>query len=505
MNIVIVSTFDTVGGAPIAAHRLFHGLRSLNHNAVMLVKKKSNSNKEPNTFVAVADDPADVEEKDIFHVMERLAISENRTDFSNTYFSIPYPGMALHHLDIIRNADIINLHWVAGYLSVESVAALLELGKPVVWTLHDENTYTGGCHYTAGCDKYTSASGCEDCPQLRDNRHQVPYHVLRNKIKRWNKNLSIVTPSHWLARCAQKSRLLKKNPIQVIPNAVDTSRFKPRSKEEARKRLGLSQGVIYLLFGAHTDNEKRKGFAMMMEALRFCLEDRRFKDMAQKGTLSLLTFGPPQADLENLGIPIASTGYIKDECTLADVYSAAHIFVLPSLEDNLPNTMLEAMACGVPVTGFRVGGLPDMIRDGVTGYTAPCFDCRGLGENILKLVFEEEKYRQMAHNCRQLMVTGYKLKDQAQNYLELFAERLGDKKAAEPGAAPPAGNSQRIRIPGRHHPEVQPEFFDLFRVAALHVLKFRTHLLKAAKRRIKSKWIALVKKILHKFRRGDES
>ena len=418
MKIAIISTYDNYGGASIAALRLHKGLRSLNRDPAMIVRYKNTN--DPDVYTVIRKNTAMCIEEEIFKSMENLAIDQNRTDLSNTLLSLPYPGYDLSKADVIRDADIINLHWAAHFQSVESITSLLNLGKPVVWTLHDQNAFTGGCHYSAGCLKYRE--DCRDCPQLKDNRYQIPFHILNNKVKHWGGNMVIATPSRWLAGCARESKLFRGLRVETIPNSVETDEFIPKEKKAAKAELNLDPGQVVLLFGALTGNEKRKGFHHLVQALRYCLRDPGFKDLAKSGGVKILTFGPSQGDLKELAIEIQSIGYITGNHKLAALYSAADLFVLPSLEDNLPNTMLESMACGTPVVSFAVGGMPDLIQDGVTGGMAPCFDTGKLGQIILDLVFDVDKREQMGRNCRQVIEKNFKLQDQAAKYMELFKE-----------------------------------------------------------------------------------
>ncbi|MCX6579492.1 MAG: glycosyltransferase [Candidatus Aminicenantes bacterium] len=424
MKIAIISTYDNYGGASIATLRLHKGLRSLNRDFAMIVRYKNTN--DPDIYAVFRKNMGMSIEEEIFKSMENLAYDQNRTDLSNTLLSLPYPGYDLSKTGVIRDADIINLHWTAHFQSVESITSLLNLGKPVVWTLHDQNAFTGGCHYSAGCIKYRE--DCRDCPQLKDNCYQIPFHILNNKVKNWQHcrdNLVIVTPSRWLADCARESKLFRGLRVETIPNSLETEEFMPLEKKTARKELDLGHGQpgqVVLLFGAVTGNEKRKGFQHLVQALRYCLRDPGFKYLAKNGGVKILTFGPSQGDLKELDIEIQSIGYIDGNRKLAALYSASDLFVLPSLEDNLPNTMLESMACGTPVVSFAVGGMPDLIQDGVTGGMAPCFDTGKLGQIILDLVFDADKREQMGRNCRQVIEKNFKLQDQAANYIELFNE-----------------------------------------------------------------------------------
>ncbi len=428
MNISILSMSDIGGGAAIAANRLMHGLRMENHNAVMIVREKRIPSS--NSHQVIVNAPQFRAQERIFHAIQRDEINNNRSKISNTLFSIPYPGIDLSSTPIIEKSHIINLHWVARFQSTETIAALLATGKPVVWTLHDENAYTGGCHYTAGCTKYLNAeAGCKDCLQIQDKKNQAPYYFLQNKIASWGKNLenlTIVTPSRWLGRCARQSHVFKNARVEVIPNSVETDIFKPYDKQKAKKKFGIPPQAFTLLFGAYTDFEKRKGFAKLLDAMKYCLRDKTFMQYAKAGKIKIMTYGPPQEDLEDLPIEIISTGYTSEKEKLATIYSAADLFILPSLEDNLPNTMVEAMACGTPVLGFDTGGIPDMVRDDVTGYILPCPDIEKLGERLKQLVLAEDKTKlqHLGKNCRKLIEKSYKLKDQGKNYSVLFRDLL---------------------------------------------------------------------------------
>ncbi len=503
MNISILSTFDSFGGAGIAAMRLCKGLRLLNQDAVMAVLHKQTN--QPYIYPISLLSPQLEMERKIFRNIRQKEIEENRSPLSNTRFSFPYPGYDLSDTEVIRQSDIINLHWVAEFQSVETITRLLETGKPVVWTLHDINAFTGGCHYSAGCEKYTE--DCRDCPQLKDDFYQIPSHVLENKIDSWRKNLTIVTPSHWLGECARKSRVFKNYRVEVVPNSLETEIFKPKAKALAKKEIGLDPQSLTLLFGAATGNEKRKGFDKLMAAMKYCLQDETFKLLAKNGTIKILTFGPPQEDLEKLAIEIKSLGYVHDNDRLAVIYSAADLFILPSLEDNLPNTVLEAMACGTPVIAFNIGGIPDMIENGVTGYLAPGFDTREMGASTLKLLSDEEKRRRMSLNCRQVIEQKFKLQDQAGLYLGLFHDLLPGNRDRKTGREEDSGDHEvrgniavkegKILLT-RYESKVHPDFFDLYRKRAFQVYIDNKSLLKKLRRYMK-RFLKKVEKTIRKI------
>lgn len=418
MKIVQINYSDIGGGAARAAYRLHKGLLQIGESSKMIVKDKLSNDSE---VVAVRQPPTNsIFKKDIQNF-----INTHRTPLSNTIFSLSYPGVDLSGLNDVASADIINLHWVAYfYQSPTTLKKLFGTRRPVVWTLHDQWAFTGGCHYSAGCENYKSR--CENCPQLSDTLYNLPSKVLQDKIDLfYGANLTIVTPSLWLQECARESALFKKCRVEAIPNSLETDIFIPRDKLEAKKKVGIEPNITTLLFGAENGREKRKGFNELLLAIERCKADARFAALLSRKKIKLLLFGNPGEELIKTGLPIHSLGYVNSDTRLADIYSAADVFILPSLEDNLPNTMLESMSCGTPVTAFGVGGMRDLIKDGVTGKLAAHGSTQELGEAILDLVFHEDVLRQMSKNCRMLIQEKYRLDIQANSYLDLYKELIG--------------------------------------------------------------------------------
>ncbi|MDM8542685.1 glycosyltransferase [Desulfococcaceae bacterium HSG9] len=419
MKTVLFSTYDIRGGAARAAYRLHKGLRQCGTKCRMLVKYKDTSDEAVDCVVADKKIP----EAELFlnHAIQKHYIDLNRTAISNTLFSLPYYGYDLSTHPSVQDADIINLHWIAHFQSPLTLHKLLQLGKPIVWTLHDQWAFTGGCHYSSGCLKYRE--DCVECPQLAEDPFRLSEAIFKDRLELINSdNLTIVTPGNWLADCARQSRLFKKVRIKVIPYSLETDIFKPIPKKEAKNRLKINEDTLTLLFCADVIDEKRKGFHKLISALQHCLNDNEFKNLVKKNKIRLLCLGTMENDLNAVDIPVYPVGHLNTDEEISMVYSAADIFLLPSLEDNLPNTVLEAMSCGVPVVAFDVGGVPDMIEDGVTGRLAPAGDERCLSEMILSLIFNAELRETMSRACRKVAVNRYALDTQAKNYLNLFNE-----------------------------------------------------------------------------------
>jgi glycosyltransferase involved in cell wall biosynthesis len=428
MIITQLNLTDRKGGAAIAAYRLHKGLKKIGQDSYMLVRKKVSSDKK--IFQIGMKEGRTNRVKTIFwsKFLQKEYINDNRSELSNSVFSLPYPGYDLTKLKILRETDIINMHWVAYFQSIVSLRKLFRTGKPVVWTLHDQWAFSGGCHYSAGCNGYIDE--CAVCPQLNADPHHLPQAVLRDKIEYFkDTGLTVVTPSKWLAACAKKSKLFKNLRIEVIPNSLETDRFFPISEKEAKKNAGVPEDSLTLLFVAEINSEKRKGFKELLDALHFCKKDARFKQLLQKNMIHILCLGKPSSELNRTGIPLKPLGYLKSEAKIRNAYNAADLYILSSLEDNLPNTMLEAMACGTPVVSFDVGGMPDMIKDGETGALAKNRDPEKLGGAILGLLFDPEKRQEVGINCRRLIEQKYDLQHQAENYLALYKDLIKQNRA----------------------------------------------------------------------------
>lgn len=424
MRVLIVNTFDIKGGAARAAYRLHKGLKRSGVASAMLVLEKFSQDK---TVKAVAPLPADdhdaAERLKIFNAITKNYIKKNRTGMSNAPYFPGYPGYDLSKTKLVEEADVINLHWVAKYQSVETISALSALGKPIVWTLHDEHPFTGGCHYSAGCTLYES--DCHTCPQLIDDPYKLPHHSLLYKEECFRgKNITVVSPSRWLADLAARSRVFKEKEVVTIPNSLEIDIYTPRDKRKAKKKAGIPGDCLTILTGAADWKPKRKGFAEFLSTMKHCLKNEEFSRLVKSGKLLLICFGTAAEEMKGLNIPFKAFGKVDADKEISTIYNAADIFVMPSVEDNLPNTILESMACATPVTAFAVGGMPDMIEDGINGLLAPLRDTEKMAQAVLELIFHTEKRERMGRKGRETIETHYKLEDQARAYTRLFSRLI---------------------------------------------------------------------------------
>jgi glycosyltransferase involved in cell wall biosynthesis len=326
--------------------------------------------------------------------------SDDRSEYGDDF---------IKHLPL---CDVINLHWIACYVDHEAFFSAVPKKTPVVWRIADMNPITGGCHYDEGCGKYLS--GCGSCPQLGSNDvNDLSQQVWERKRKIFggieSRRLHFVALNRWMASNLAQHPFLNRFPVTIIPNGLDTDMFAPRNRKFAREVLGLPQDATIILFVASNVQIRYKGFLPLTEALS-----------GLKGQDKLLLISVGTKSKLNLEVPHEHLGHINDDRMLALTYNAADLFVIPSLQDNSPNTVLESMACGIPVVGFRTGGVPDMVRDGETGLLAPCNDVVALKAAIEDLIRKPSKREEMGINSRRVALHEYSLVVQAGRYDELY-------------------------------------------------------------------------------------
>ena len=323
------------------------------------------------------------------------------------------PCQVDQHPDVVA-ADAVVLYWVGGgFLSTAQIGHLLRLGKPVVWRLSDMWAFTGGCHLSLGCERYRARCGC--CPQLQSSLElDLSRLVWHRKRTSWQtRALTVVCPSTWMAKCVRQSSLLADADVRIIHTGVDVSLYRPFDRGVARDLLGLPRDARIVLTGANGFSFAggAKGEAYLLDAIA----------RLQSGIpdLHLAVFGTSR---KPEGIPCTAFGSIRDERLLALVYAAADLFVATSLEDNLPNTILEALACGLPVVAFGIEGVLDAIRDGHTGLLSRPRDAEALASNISSCLLDDERRLSMARNAREDAVARFDSNRQGAEYATLLQE-----------------------------------------------------------------------------------
>jgi glycosyltransferase involved in cell wall biosynthesis len=374
VNVLLLNTFDLTGGAARACHRLYEGLKAAEAHVATLVREQSGQ------VPGVVSVGSRLDGR-LRALLDGLPLHR-------------YPGRQLHNFSpawmpgraasaaIRRRPQLVHLHWVVqGFLQIEALASL---ACPIVWTLHDSWPFTGGCHLPGTCRGYEQ--NCGRCPVLGSQKEQDwSRRIWQRKRDAWeNLSLTLVAPSSWLADRARASSLFAHRRIEVIPNGIESSLFCPGDRQAARRLLGLPEDRRLLLFGAnHALSDANKGFDLLQEALLLL-------DEGARQTTELVIFGENwNRPLPDCGLPVTNLGAVAHEEQLLSLYHAADLFVAPSRQENLPNMVLEAMACATPCVAFDIGGIPDMIRHGVTGYLARPYEVEDLATGISLLLADE--------------------------------------------------------------------------------------------------------------------
>lgn len=414
MKILHLSTHDTSGGAALSAYRLHKSILLRNMDSTLLVRFRHSTDSNIKQYL-----PPTALRTRLLRYFYNLGIKSDFNRFLKhrstqfEYFSDDRNKQTLDPNKDTSGFDIINLHWVTHFLDYVNFFSRVPARKKIVWTLHDMNPFTGGCHYSEQCEKFTQQCGA--CPQLSSLLFNDLSHQIWKRKKQAFSNiptgqLHIVTPSRWLADEVKRSSLLKEYPISVIPYGIDIETFSPRNKAMARQALGIEPDARVILFLANKVNIKRKGFHFLRPVLKElnCIEK-----------LTLISVGggivqvPPQINHIHLG-------KIESDRLLCLIYNAASLSIMTSIQDNLPNTIMESLACGSPVIAFNVGGIPEMVRDNVTGSIVPLGDTEQLSREIKAALLNEANVSDMSDICRQIAVQEYSSMLQADRYINLY-------------------------------------------------------------------------------------
>lgn len=417
MKVLMVNTSELTGGAAIAAKRLMTALNKNGVKARMLVRDKQSNN------LNVLPLPKSIWHKVRFISERGLIFLANGCTKKHLFdIDTAWCGVDITQLTEFQEADIIHLHWVnQGMLSMKDLNAIFKSGKPVVWTLHDTWPFTGICHYIGQCEHFKEA--CGHCPLLRfSGRNDMSAAAFAHKAKIYTgSRLRMVGCSEWIMRLAQDSKLTEGLVVEHIPNALNTTLFTPHANLETRKKRGIPVNKYVLLFGAMKITDKRKGVEYVPELCRYL--QKHYPQVAENTVVAL--FGnATEALIQKIPLPTIELGYVNNESELADIYAAADVFVIPSLADNLPNTVVEALSCGTPCVGFQVGGVPEMIIHKQNGYIAPL----GSAEELAKGVAWTLEHKDELHDAaRQWALNHCSEHKVAARYTALYERMLSHK------------------------------------------------------------------------------
>ncbi len=419
MRVLIINTSERIGGAAIAASRLMESLKNNGIKAKMLVRDKQT-------------DQISVVQLDrswmnlVRFVWERTMIwKANHFKKDNLFaVSIANTGTNITSLPEFQQADVIHLHWInQGMLSLNDIKQISASGKPIVWTMHDMWPCTGICHHARECTNYQTE--CHNCPFLYNNggKKDLSYKIFKKKEATYkNANITFVACSQWLHSLAEKSALLSRHRIIDIPNPININLFKPRDKKEAREKCNLPQNKKLLLFGSVKITDKRKGIDYLVDSCRILVE--KYPEM--KDSIGVVVFGNESSQLKELiPFPVYSLDFVNDEKAMVNIYNSVDLYVTPSLEENLPNTIMEAMACGVPCVGFNIGGIPEMIDHLHNGYVAEYKSAADFANGIHWTLTDSE-YPSLSEEAARKVVTHYSEGIISKKYIDVYNNITGD-------------------------------------------------------------------------------
>lgn len=406
MRILIVNFGDSLGGASVAASRLQNCLTENDIDSKFLVL-----NKKANIFGTYTINR--IFSKFIFFLakLENKLIKQFYPNKSTNRFSLSL----LNNRKITSaintyNPDLVHLHWVqSGMLSVKDIS---KIKKPIVWSLHDVWAFTGGCHYNESCMNFQNS--CGSCKILGSNKFSdLSQFVFKSKIKAYEKhgNITFVGLSKWMTNLAISSPLTNKKVIN-LPNPIDTNIYKPSIKENNPLLTEINPKINNILVGAISLKIKRKGFKEFIDAVEYIAND-----------FDLITFGVSNANSIKIKQRRVNVGFISKTRDMVSLYSIVSVTVVPSLEENLSNVIMESLACGTPVVAFDIGGNSDLITHKVNGYLATPFDVRDLAQGIDWVLNNKDKLN-LSENCIDKVKQEFDYSVVAEKFIDLYKNIL---------------------------------------------------------------------------------
>lgn len=414
MRVVHLALNDGEGGAAQSALNLHNALLKLGTNSSFLVEKIHNG-----TCLGVIE--AGGFDEGWETTLNEILLWNNRSPRTNTYYSLNYPGsMNLDH-ECLRLADVINLHWVAGSLSASSICELAALGKPIIWTLHDMRALTGGCHFPSDCLNYQK--DCSDCPQLIWNLGGMVEQSRKLMERALNfAGIHLVAPSSWLRSAVDTSVSARNCSASTIPYGIDTDLFAPCDIKEAREMFGLHLEVTYILLASHHIGERRKGFPEALAIIEALGQLPELRDQFSSGKIRILLCGQADEKTELSSCRSEHVGFISHS-SMPYLYSASDLILFTSIQDNLPNIILEAMACGTPIAAHDLPGVRDLMGDDETcGFHFPIGEIPVAIKKITQMILDKPKRRLMGQNARKRVIKEFSLLKQGKKYLDLYEE-----------------------------------------------------------------------------------
>jgi glycosyltransferase involved in cell wall biosynthesis len=416
LKVVHLNTYDGNGGAGRACIRLNQALLSQGIDSKIVVHYKFGKNPKIQTFnkniIQKAYTAATIIAE---RILAKRYLKPVKTPFSFAWFG----RSVINHPDV-KAADIIHLHWINhGFLNPKYIAEIAKLNKPVVWTFHDSNAFTGGCHVRYTCDNFKRE--CGDCPILSNpSPDDISYRIFSEKRLAYDVlNFKVIAPSQWMQRSVESGSLMQGKSVVNIPNTLETDVFHPIGQTYAREQLGLSKDKFIFLTGfMPSRKDMHKGTGYLMESLDLLAEHKGIN----KDQIELVVFGNRNdKDLPTFPFKATFLGTISDDVKLAQCYAAADAFLIPSLEDNLPYTVMESLACGTPVVAFTTGGIPDMVQHHYNGYLAEYRSSQSFTDGMEWIVNHPDKVT-LREQARQTVMDKFSEQVIAQKHLKIYEQ-----------------------------------------------------------------------------------
>ena len=418
IKVVHLNTYDGNGGAGRACMRLNRALLNQNIDSKVIVHYKFGKNPQVGDFNSSFLQKAYTAGIIILErIWAKRYLKALKTPFSFAWFG----RTVIHHPDV-KNADIIHLHWVNhGFLNPKHIAEIAKLNKPVVWTFHDSNAFTGGCHVRYTCDNFQHE--CGNCPLLKNSAPDDESHrIWRKKRDAYAKlDFRVIAPSTWMEASVQASSLMKGRDIAQVPNTLETNIFKPADKKAAKEQAGFTPGKFILLSGfMPSRKDLHKGTSYLLESLELL----KTRLAAKAEDVELVVFGNRNTDdMPDFPFKTSFLGMVSDDEQLANYYAAADAFLIPSLEDNLPYTVMESLSCGTPVIAFTTGGIPDMVKHEYNGYLATYRSAESFTDGMEWIINHPDKEK-VNKQARQTVMDNFSEQIIANKHIGLYHEVL---------------------------------------------------------------------------------
>jgi glycosyltransferase involved in cell wall biosynthesis len=400
MRVLHVSESDGKGGAARAAFRIHRSLVSVENltgiESRMLVRKVVENDPRISPIASSkASQALDRIARTVAKAEQRLLKTENRILHSTARV----PSTALRQI-LRMKPDAVVLHWLGNrVLSIEQVGELTRSGIPVYWVLHDTWAFCGAEHYPHGDRdrRFVNGYRAKNRPE-GESGLDVNRMTWNRKRRHWTQPFHVIAPSRWIAGLASSSALMRDWPVDIVPNPMDIEWWGALTRAEARRQLGIAEERRVIVFGADGgEKDPRKGADLLRAALNRLSQSL---SGALRESVEIVTFGGREGVDHVADLKVGSVGRLDDE-GLRLFYTAADVAVVPSRIDNLPQTAAEPIVCGTPVVGFRIGGMPDIVTEGVTGSLVEPFSTDAMGDAIYAILSDGDRRAALSRGARE--------------------------------------------------------------------------------------------------------